>query len=49
MALSRSLRTLVSVSEGGEVIIWDINRFEILRKLSVRGSVVVSENLGAVV
>jgi len=43
MALSTCLRTVVSVSAGDEVLVWDINRFEILRRLSVRDTVVVRD------
>ncbi|KAL8704722.1 MAG: hypothetical protein Q9201_002146 [Fulgogasparrea decipioides] len=37
LAVSRSFRTLLSASEDGQVLLWDLNRLEIMRKLTLRG------------
>ncbi|KAL8836045.1 MAG: hypothetical protein Q9170_003058 [Blastenia crenularia] len=34
LAASRSFRTLLSASEDGQVLLWDLNRLEIVRKLT---------------
>lgn len=34
LAASRSLRTLLSAAEDGQVLLWDLNRLEVLRKLT---------------
>lgn len=43
VAISTCLRTLASVSQNSEVIIWDVNRCEILRRFGVHDNIVVSE------
>ncbi|KAL8933905.1 MAG: hypothetical protein Q9216_006161, partial [Gyalolechia sp. 2 TL-2023] len=37
LAASRSFRTLLSAAEDGQVLLWDLNRLEIVRKLTARG------------
>lgn len=39
LTASRSFRTLLSASEDGQVLLWDLNRLEILRKLTIGASV----------
>ncbi|KAI4087807.1 MAG: hypothetical protein LQ344_006563 [Seirophora lacunosa] len=37
LAASRSFRTLLSADERGQVLLWDLNRLEILRRLATEG------------
>lgn len=35
LAVSRSFSTLLSASSEGQVLLWDLNRLELVRKLSL--------------
>ncbi|KAL8773434.1 MAG: hypothetical protein Q9194_004321, partial [Teloschistes cf. exilis] len=37
LAASRSFRTLLSASDDGQILLWDLNRLEIMRKLTLPG------------
>ncbi|KAI4197790.1 MAG: hypothetical protein LQ350_005695 [Teloschistes chrysophthalmus] len=42
LAASRSFRTLLSASDDGQILLWDLNRLEIMRKLTLPGGSRVS-------
>ncbi|KAL8692951.1 MAG: hypothetical protein Q9218_002128 [Villophora microphyllina] len=42
LAASRSFRTLLSASDDGQILLWDLNRLEIMRKLTSPGGPRVS-------
>lgn len=45
LAVSRSFSALLSASSDGQVLLWDLNRLDLVRKLPDGERVEVSENL----
>lgn len=43
LAVSRSFRALLSASSDGQVLLWDLNRLDLVRKLPLGGRVEVKD------